>query len=83
MKTECWATHRVRVASLFPELTARMDAWKEKERAMREFQGREPYSGVMMGNIQDGLLIAEQKPPQARGDGTLTWPLTPRTPKES
>jgi hypothetical protein len=43
----------------------------------------EPYSSVMMGNLEDGVLVGRGGVPKARKHFTLSWPLTPVPPVES
>ena len=87
LNAACWNAHRGRVRTLFPELTAYLDTWTETGaaylmRIQTEFSAdgktvTEPYLNVMMGNMEDGARIANDIPPKDRGNGTLTWPLTP------
>ena len=92
VNAECWKAHRARVRSIVPELCAYVDSWPERGqdymlRAQREFsQGDkviEPYTSVMMGNMEDGARVYAGEGPKDRKDSTLTWPLTPVPPVES
>lgn len=86
----CWIRHRDRVRQLFPDLTALADAIAKIHRGpayMTEWvkhteQSRdslvEPYTSVLMGNMEDGGAVALGSRPKDRGAGrSLAWPLVP------
>ena len=86
----CWPRHRARVRALMPAAAVLVDEIARTHKGpevVLEFMRRsgqtdtnhirEPYTAVMMGNMQDGAQVASGARPAERGDGTLTWPLTP------
>lgn len=87
----CWAAHRGRVRELFPDLMLEMDRLVALHRAgpavvqaWWDLYGSGPPDLVVMaGNLEDGLAVAASGAPKERGAGSLTWPLTPISPKES
>lgn len=85
----CWQRHRDRVRTIFPELTALADEIAAKYEGVHYIlelcrqTGQnpnnplaEPYTCVLMGNMEDGAQIAHDQAPRDRGPGTLVWPLT-------
>lgn len=83
----CWDRHRDRVRTLYPDLAALADdiakthkgqAYIEewlKRTAQRTDRLVEPFTTVMMGNMEDGGCVAIGGRPKDRGDSTLAWPL--------
>jgi hypothetical protein len=91
-RSACWDRHRARVRQLFPDLADLADeiaathlgADYMKEWLRRTEQGSrnlvEPYTTVMMGNLEDGAGVASGGRPKYRAQGTLAWPLIPLRP---
>jgi len=87
----CWQRHRARVRGIVPDLAAtcdRVGALGLGDKFMAEFARQsnqpidkviEPYTAIMMGNMQDGAYVATTGVAKQRGECTLTWPLTPLT----
>lgn len=82
MATECWARHKARVAQLIPLSTEAFEAMAREttgpellRRWWERFHAPDPYSAVMLGNIQDGFAVGGGDKPLDRGEFTLAWPL--------
>lgn len=80
----CWDAHRARVKSAVPEacqafedLVAEVGSQKAVAQMLAEFQQADPYSTVMMGNLQDGSRVANKMAPMDRERFTIPWPLRP------
>lgn len=86
----CWDEHRYRARELFPDMTAAFDKLAEtlqgpalveewiKTSGQSVDHFVEPYSTLMLGNMEDGILVADELPPKDRGHSSLTWPLVIR-----
>lgn len=75
--TECWARHRARVESLFPELAKLMNEIAKHYRGaeyVETFRKATEQSGDC-GNMQDGAAVGVGGRPNDRGRSSLTWPL--------
>jgi hypothetical protein len=87
LSQDCWTRHRDRVRELYPDLVALSDriatryqgqAYMEEWVRVTRQHGTafvEPYLNVLMGNMEDGVLRAQDQPAKYRGAGTLSWPL--------
>lgn len=82
-RKECWDDHRIRIIKVFPELTAEFDklaAEKGGPEAVGLWHAAnnmlDPYSLVMMTNIEDGHAAAAGTKPKDRGVLTLPYPFT-------
>jgi hypothetical protein len=86
-KQACWDAHKKRAASLLP---AAVECFEEMAREMHgqgpalvkrfvEESGMQadPYTIVMMGNIDDGITVALEGRTKDRGEFSLPWPLKP------
>jgi len=78
----CWTAHKKRVALLVPGLTAEFERRAQKMQGPElvrawfdEFKCTDPYTTVMGGNIEDGILVAMEGKPKDRGENTLPWPF--------
>jgi len=86
--SKCWDRHRDRVRMMFPDLTQLADEIAETHRGaayMTEWLKQsgqspeslvEPFSSVVMGNMEDGAAVASGGRPKDRGEWSLAWPLS-------
>lgn len=79
---KCWDAHRERVNVLLPavaefieKLQARGFQGPQLAKMVYDELGTEPYSAVMLGNIEDGGAIANGLPPKDRSEMTLPYPF--------
>jgi len=86
--TRCWDRHRRRAREHFPDLVelaeeiarthhgpAYMQEWLARtEQSPDKFV--EPFTTMMMGNMEDGTIVANGGQPKPRGSASLVWPLT-------
>ena len=88
----CWDRHRERTRAFVPDLCRMFDEIAGRhpgnsQGMFEEWFGKvgggqpDPYTAVMSGNIEDGMLVRETGTPKSRGKATLTWPLEPLTEK--
>jgi len=82
---ECWEKHKLRVAGFTPDLVAEFEKRAKTVQGpelvkqwMDEFGMGDPYTHVMLGNIEDGGRVASGFQPTDREDMTLSWPLQER-----
>lgn len=91
LRNECWQKHLDRVRKIFPALTEYFDKFMDEAREndddrhpMMQWQEHlkeqgeemvEPYTQIMMGNMEDGMAVAMGGEPKDRGDHTLPYPF--------
>jgi hypothetical protein len=77
----CWQLHRERCQKHLPDICAHIDELGKQpdgQKKIMEFVKKhktEPYSAIMMGNLEDGAHIACKLPPKDRGELTLKFPF--------
>lgn len=79
---ECWTAHRERVDRMFPamaeritEIIAEVGSGKPAFKKVIEEFGTDPYTTVLMGNMEDAQFIANGQPPSDRKEWTLPYPF--------
>lgn len=86
LRDSCWDKHRARVARLTPDLVEAFEALVREcdddgQEAVRrwtaQYDSPDPYSVVLLGNIEDGTAVESGEQPKDRAEFTLLWPLEP------
>jgi hypothetical protein len=83
-RAECWAKTSRKAQLMFPKGAALFDAmvkkFRDQGRAMVEFEKQfksyDPYTLLMISNMQDGLAVAKTGRPHPKGRWTLKWPFS-------
>lgn len=82
---ECFEAHKVRTKALLPDLTTEFTRMVDEnpdrgDLASIKFHAQygvvDPYTIIMSGNVEDGVLVASGQKPKDRGEYTLEYPFT-------
>lgn len=78
----CWTLHRDRVQRLLPEASRRFEALAASVGGpaaattwVREFKAPDPFTALVMANLQDGAHVSVGWKPKDRGPATIPWPI--------
>lgn len=81
LASKCWGLHRERAKRFFPDLAERIDnLGKEKDGADKIAElikagGADPYMSMMLGNMEDGMLVEKGLQVKDRKEFTLKYPF--------
>ena len=81
MAKACWEIHRARCQQIVPNACEHIDqlsAEKDGQKKIMEFikeHKTEPYSAIMMGNMEDAISIIHTGKPKDREKFTLPYPF--------
>jgi hypothetical protein len=80
--TVCWEEHKKICKQLFPALVEVFEEMAEKiqgpelvKRFQQLYDAVDPYTTRMVGNVEDGMLVASTGKPKYRDQATLPWPF--------
>lgn len=78
----CWDKHRERVTRMMPDAVSLFEDWAKElqgpelvKKWFTTFGVADPYTVVMMGNLQDGTAVESSGIPRDRDEWTVPWPF--------